>query len=296
MGFNFLKEKSKNISLFGFEYLLFFMICSIYFIICSMHFANFIYWYFINEITDFKLIIGIALFVLFVAAGLLFVYICQRVFLKISCKVQESVSWDDYIGSLTHPILGKIFKYFLLAGSALFAAYLLFLLIVNSYIVDYVFINSILFIAILLFTIFSIGLANSKSKQKEYNYVAAKKELNLQARDGVLIGSIFFLCLVVFHSFFLYFFLILACFFLFIFFIILFKNWEMLLVRGAIENKKYILLYFFTVLVLLSCLLLLRSHLWVELLFVLGLTAAIIFTIVYLAEYFQEINRKYRRY
>jgi len=70
----------------------------------------------------------------------------------------------------------------------------------------------------------------------------------------------------------------------------------MLLVRGAIENKKYILLYFFTVLVLLSCLLLLRSHLWVELLFVLGLTAAIIFTIVYLAEYFQEINRKYRRY
>jgi len=70
----------------------------------------------------------------------------------------------------------------------------------------------------------------------------------------------------------------------------------MLLVRGAIENKKYILLYFFTVLVLLSCLLLLRSHLWVELLFVLGLTAAIIFTILYLAEYFQEINRKYRRY
>lgn len=239
-----------------------------------------------------------ALLSFFVAV--LFIYLYHGALLKLFCKIQENVFLDEYIGSLIHPVFGKVyeifFRYILLVGSALLSVYLFATDIIHLAQSHSALLRLfILFILLFIISIFSMGLAKIQSKQNEYIYKATRKEFNLQTKLGLIIGG----ALLVFLSFLNISYsslVLLQDLIALIFFAILFATWDMLFVRGAIEAKGYAIKYILVVLILGSFVFLFPGFPWNGVLVYLATYIIFIFVIAYAREYFQNISRRYRKY
>jgi len=311
MVFNFLGKKGQVrniINKVDSIYVLFFMAVSVFFSYLLYN-VNTI----ISNFTNIEILLGnpeqilapLASVVIFIFV-LLVVYGAQHAFLKIFCKIQENISIGEYIGSLTNSILGKVFKYVLLIGSALFAADLISWvffyfkqIITNSQYLSLIFSLTLAnlhpYTSLLFMAIFSIGIAYSRSKSNNYDYNAAKKELKTGFIVGVLAGLLLAICLILLLPFNLVI-AVLIGFIALVLCVLLCSTWELLLTTRSTKTLNYKLKYIFTILVIFCLLWLFQIPRISTILLALSLIAAAIFAVAYIRAYLQDVARRYRQY
>jgi len=304
MVFNFFSVLSKTRKVLNNIYTLFFAATAIFIGFLLLNFPSII-------IADSEPILTLILAVVFVFVLLVF-YGVQGAYLNTFCKIQENVSLDDYIGSLTNQVIGKVFKYALLASSALFATVMMCALFYvfdvvgvenTGYFVSFYFFISH-YISLIVAIILSIGIAYLRSRSNSYNYNAVKKELIIGSVAGGLIGLLFHLVLYLEILQYETALLLGLGFVALMFCIAAYNAGEISLNTIASETRSHKITYIFIVGTFVLLFWLFSTigfayYFWrvlITLTILLSLIAAAIFAVAYIRAYLQDVARRYRQY